>query len=294
MAGMGGSLLGAKIIESVFGKDLTYPLVLVNDYDLPGWVDKTTLVICSSYSGSTEETLRNAGQALKKKAKLMVITAGGQLLDLAKSNNLPCYQINPMYNPSKQPRMAIGYSVIGQLVLCQKAGLLNLNQNMINELVEAMKQVKPETAEALAKQLIDKQVIFTAAEHLTGPVHTVKNQMNENAKHLSHRHDLPELNHHLMEGLRFPESNPATTMFWFVNSELYSSRLQQRLKLTQEVVAKNNLTSVVWQAAAKTKLAQAFELIQFGAYFNFYLSQLHGVDPAPIPWVDYFKEKLGH
>ena len=117
--------------------------------------------------------------------------------------------------------------------------------------------------------------------------------MNENAKHLSHRHDLPELNHHLMEGLRFPESNPETTLFWFIDSTLYSARLRQRLKLTQEVVAKNNLSGVVWQATAKTKLAQAFELIQFGAYVNFYLSQLHQVDPAPIPWVDYFKEKLG-
>lgn len=292
MTGMGGSLLGAKIIESVFGKDLAYPLTLVNDYDLPGWVDETTLVICSSYSGSTEETLSNAEQAFKKKAKLIIITSGGKLLDLAKKNHLPVYQINPVFNPSKQPRLAIGYSLIGQLVLCQKAGLLNLTQAMVNELIEAMKQVKPEAAEVFAKQLADRQVIFTAAEHLTGPVHTVKNQMNENAKQLSHRHDLPELNHHLMEGLRFPRSNPATTMFWFIDSNLYSPRIRQRLELTREVVEKNNLTSVVWQAQAKTKLAQAFELIQFGAYVNFYLSQLHQVDPATIPWVDYFKEKL--
>jgi len=292
MAGMGGSLLGAKIIESVFGKDLAYPLLLVNDYNLPGWVDEKTLVICSSYSGTTEETLSNAEQALSKKAKLMIITSGGKLLDLAKANQLPCYQINPVYNPSQQPRMAVGYSVIGQLVLCQKVGLLNLTSAAIAELIETMKQVKPEAAETLAKQLVKKQVIFTAAGHLTGPVHTVKNQMNENAKHLSHRHDLPELNHHLMEGLRFPETNPATVMFWFIDSPLYSDRMRQRLKLTQEVLAKNNLTSVVWQATAKTKLAQAFELIQFGAYVNFYLSQLHGIDPAPIPWVNYFKQKL--
>ena len=293
MCGMGGSLLGAKIIQSVFANDLTFPLVLVNDYDLPGWVDEKTLVICSSYSGSTEETLTNAEQALTKKANLMLITAGGRLLDLAQANNLPCYLINPVYNPSKQPRLAIGYSVIGQLVLCQKAGLLNLTQVIINELVEAMSQVKPEPALALAQKLVNKQVIFTAAEHLTGPIHTVKNQMNENAKHLSHRHDLPELNHHLMEGLRFPKSNPATTMFWFIDSNLYTPRIKQRLELTREVVEKNHLSSVVWPATAKSKLAQAFELIQFGAYVNFYLSQLHHLDPAPIPWVNYFKEKLG-
>ncbi len=188
--------------------------------------------------------------------------------------------------------MAIGYSVIGQFVLCQKAGLLTLSQADITELVEAMKQIQPESGQVFAKQLEMKQVILVAAEHLTGAVHTVKNQMNENAKHLAHRYDLPELNHHLMEGLRFPVSNPATTMFWFINSLLYSERLQQRLKLTQEVVEKNNLTSIIWQATAKSKLAQTFELIQFGAYVNFYLSQLHGLDPAAIPWVDYFKKHL--
>lgn len=292
MTGMGGSLLGAKIIQAVFGQDLAYPLVLVNDYDLPNWVDEKTLVICSSYSGSTEETLSNFQQALIKKAKLMVITAGGKLLELALANKLPVYKIDPIFNPSQQPRMAIGYSVIGQLVLCQKAGLLELTQAMINELIEVMQQVKADPAQVLAKQLEMKQVILVAAEHLAGAVHTVKNQMNENAKHLSHRHDLPELNHHLMEGLRFPVSNPDTTMFWFINSSLYSARMQRRLKLTQEVVEKNNLSSIIWQAAAKSKLAQAFELIQFGAYVNFYLSQLHKLDPAAIPWVDYFKAQL--
>lgn len=293
MCGMGGSLLGAKIVESVFSHSLAYPLLLINDYDLPGWVDEKTLVICSSYSGTTEETLSNAYQALKKKAKLMVVTSGGPLLALAKANQLPCYQINPVYNPSQQPRMAIGYSVIGQLVLCQKAGLLNLTMTMINELIDAMKQVKPKEAEAFAEQLVKKQVIFTAAGHLTGPVHTVKNQMNENAKHLSHRHDLPELNHHLMEGLKFPRSNPETTLFWLIDSDLYSARIKQRLELTGDVIAKNKLQVLYLKLNAPAKLAQVFELIQFGAYVNFYLSQLHGVDPAPIPWVNYFKEKLG-
>lgn len=292
IAGMGGSALGGRIIESVYSKDLAYPLALISDYNLPAWVDETTLVICSSYSGTTEETLSNFHQALAKKAKLMVIAAGGELLELAKKNRLPYYQINPVYNPSRQPRMAIGYSVIGELVLCQKVGLLNLTQTTINEVVAAMKQVKPEPAEVFAKKLAPKQVILVAAEHLTGPVHTFKNQMNECAKHLSHRHDLPELNHHIMEGLRFPENNPQTTLFCLIDSGLYSPRLQQRLELTREVVEKNGLETVVWQATAPTKLAQAFELIQFGAFVNFHLSQLHGVDPADIPWVDYFKQRL--
>jgi len=109
MCGMGGSLLGARVIESVFGSALKLPLVLVNDYQLPGWVNQSTLVICSSYSGSTEETLANFRQAQASGAKIMVITAGGQLLALSRQHRLPYYQIIPQYNPANQPRLAIGY-----------------------------------------------------------------------------------------------------------------------------------------------------------------------------------------
>lgn len=292
MAGMGGSLLGARVIDSVYGAEFPCPLVLVNDYRLPAWVDEKTLIICSSYSGSTEETLSNAREALAKKAKLMVIAAGGELGQIAQANNLPYYQIIPKYNLSNQPRMAIGYSLIGGLVLCQKAGLIPVNQTEIDQVIAAMKTVRAGEAETFAAKMIDKQLIIVAAGHLTGPVHTVKNQINENAKHLAHRHDLPELNHHLMEGLQFPKANPETTLFWFIGSDLYSPRIRKRLQLTREVVAKNHLQVLSLKVNSGTKLAQAFELIQFGAYAGFYLSQLHRLDPADIPWVDYFKQQL--
>jgi glucose/mannose-6-phosphate isomerase len=230
------------------------------------------------------------------------VTAGGKLFELAQANSLPVYKIDPVYNPSGQPRMAVGYSVFGELVLASKVGLLKIDQSEVDTVVKTMEavvnankdeiDVKNNPAKQLAEKIKDKQVIFAAGGHLAGPGHTLKNQMNENAKHLSHRHDLPELNHHLMEGLRFPESNPQSVMFWFISSNLYSDRLKQRVQLTQEVVAKNNIDAFTSTATAPTKLSQAFELIQFGAFVNFYLSQLHGIDPAPIPWVDYFKSHL--
>ncbi|MCU0373403.1 MAG: SIS domain-containing protein, partial [Ignavibacteria bacterium] len=125
MCGMGGSGLGARVIESVFASDLNIPLVRVNDYHIPRFVDSDTLVICSSYSGETEETLQNANEAIAKKVKCIVIANGGRLIDLAKENKLPFYDIEPNFNPSDQPRMAIGYSIVGQLVLSSKTGLFN-------------------------------------------------------------------------------------------------------------------------------------------------------------------------
>ena len=303
MTGMGGSGLGARIIESVYSSDLKTPLHRVNDYDLPAWADQHTLVICTSFSGTTEETLSTVKQAQAKGCPWLAIATGGSLIDLAKKNQVPFYQIDPIHNPSKQPRMAIGYLLTSQLVIARKAKLIPLPQKEFNHLLKVMKKIIDQNQQAvktlnnpakkLAQTFLQKEIIFVAARHLTGAGHTAKNQMNENAKNLSHRHDLPELNHHLMEGLKFPDINKKDLVFFLLNSQLYPQRIQQRFQITQEVIKKNKVATALWQASSKTKLSQAFEFIQFAAFANFYLSLLNHLDPAPIPWVDYFKKKLG-
>jgi len=294
MTGMGGSGLGARVIESVFGKELVKPLVRINDYGLPNFVSEKSLVICSSYSGNTEETLSGAQDAIAKRAKWLAIGGGGKLIETAKENSIPYYQIVPTYNPSNQPRMAIGYSVVGQLVLASKVGLINIQKQDIEVVVEVMRttQNRKQEAKQLAQKMIDRNIFFVSAEHLTGATHTINNQLNENAKVFSADYVLPELNHHLMEGLKNPTKNNQNLFLFFAESDLYSERLQKRMTITKDVVAKNNIEAYAFKLTSTTKLAQAFELIQFGAYVDYYLALLYGVDPAPIPWVDYFKDQL--
>ncbi len=302
MSGMGGSGLGARVIESVYADKLTVPLVRVNTYNLPGFVNEKTLVICSSYSGETEETVANAKEAITRKAKWMAIGTGNTLIEMAKQTGAPYYQIDPKYNPSHQPRMAIGYSIVGQMELAAKAGVIKVSEEEIGETIAAMRKVKDESgvetaaeknpAKQPAAKMKDKIVVFVAAEHLVGAVHTVNNQQNENAKNFCVDVQIPELNHHLMEGLKHPLSNPKNLLFIFVNSGLYPERVRQRVALTKEVVEKNGIETVILEMRSATKLSQAFELIQLGAFANFYLSILYGQNPAPIPWVDYFKERL--
>lgn len=303
MCGMGGSGLGARFIESVYGPSFQYPLIRVNDYHLPPWVDEHTLVFCSSYSGTTEETVQNLKEALEKKAQILVIATGGTLRELAEENQLPLYVINPIFNPSKQPRLAIGYSVIGQLVLAQKVGLITLTRQEIDALVIALEDevahlnASLPTGQNLAKQwaeaLKDKITIFITARHLVGAVHTVKNQRNENSKQLAVQFEIPELNHHFMEGLQFPQANAQNLVFIFTQSPLYENRIKQRFEITQDVVRQHQISTLVWQSNAQNPLEDAFRFIQFGAFTNFYINVLTGTNPAPIPWVDYFKTKLG-
>lgn len=303
MTGMGGSGLGARIIESVYGLKLKIPFIRLHDYDLPSWVDEHTLVICSTFSGETEESIQTTIQSLEKKCKLMTIGSGGTIIELAKKYNVPYYQITPTYNPSKQPRMAIGYSVIGQLMMVAKTGVIEFSKREINLLVGAMKKVVEESkisiatknnlAKKTAMKFYQKNINFVASRHLVGAAHTTKNQVNENAKNYATIFEIPELNHHLMEGLKYPDSNKKDLLFFFAESDLYPERIRKRYAITKDVVEKNKVEYAVYKPKSSDLLTQVFEYVQFGGYVVYYLSMLNNLDPAPVPWVDYFKIKLG-
>lgn len=302
MTGMGGSGLGARVIESLYSDKIKFPLVRINDYNLPPWVDEKTLVICSSYSGETEETIECAKQAISKKTKWMAIGGGNSLIKIAEEHNAPFYKINPKYNPSNQPRMAIGYSVVGQLVMASKARIFDFCKKDVEDLVNTMKEVqlkikieevKRNEAKKLAVRMQDKIVSFVSSSHMVGAIHVINNQLNENAKVFSTDYQIPEINHHLMEGLSHPEINKTSLFAIFINSSLYPDRIQQRFTLTEDVVKKHDVEVFEYKAKAKNELSQNFEFIQFGAYVNLYLSILYKQNPGPLPWVDFFKNKLG-
>jgi glucose/mannose-6-phosphate isomerase len=302
MVGMGGSGLGARVIKSLYDERLTKPLVSIHDYHLPGFVNDRTLVILSSYSGNTEEVITAAHEAIDRKAKCLVIATGGKLKSLAEENNLPLYVIDPKFNPSNQPRMAIGYSIVGQLVLASKAGLFEIEKQDIMASMDAMSKVQEKCnvnvsqddnlAKLTAFRLFDKKIMLISSHHLVGATHTVNNQFNENAKTFTADYVIPELNHHLMEGLKHPPNNTHDLVCLMINSDLYIERIQQRFEITKEVIKKNNIELVEFKPESADFLSQVFEVIQFGAYVNFYLSMIYNQDPAPIPFVNYFKEEL--
>lgn len=302
VSGMGGSALGADVIRHLFKEELKVPLYVNRTYSLPAFVDTHTLVVLSSYSGTTEEVIAASAEAEARNAQIMVICAGGALLELAKSKGYAYYQIDPVHNPSEQPRMAIGYSVFGTIGLLEKAGLLSISDQDVSDVVATIhKQVEACTVEvagesnpakALAYLMLDRQPIITVAEFLEGAAHVSANQHNENAKAYVNYKVVPEINHHLMEGLRFPKSNTSTHVFVFVNSVLYPPKVSLRMKLTQQIVEDNQIETTSVPLQASSKLSQAFEMISLFSYCSFYLAMLEGIDPSPIPFVDAFKDEL--
>ncbi|NCN45012.1 MAG: hypothetical protein COU63_00340 [Candidatus Pacebacteria bacterium CG10_big_fil_rev_8_21_14_0_10_36_11] len=302
VVGMGGSGLGADVFKHLFADQLMVPFEIYNDYFLPAYVNEKTLVILSSYSGTTEEVLNCIEQVKERKTQVAIIAAGGDLVELAKKENYPAYVINPVHNPSNQPRMALGYALVGLFGLMNAAGVTNILQEEIDEVIttiistsEKLRVEVPQEenqAKLLAFSSVERRPVFVASQFLKGAAHVAANQWNENAKIFADFKAIPEMNHHLLEGLKFPKSNALNHFFLFFNSNLYDERNQKRMKITQTIVEHNEIESMAIHLTAETKLTQVFELITLMSYSGFYLSILEGIDPSPIPYVDMFKEEL--
>lgn len=302
VAGMGGSAYGTHVIQTLFKDELKVPVFSVPDYALPAWVNEKTLVLLSSYSGTTEETLSAAADAKKKGAKIAGLTSGGKLEQFLKEGDYPRYIFEPKFNPCGQPRYALGYSVFGQMIMLERAGFLKVTQNQFKEVLEVVADCQlhlsadvaanKNAAKLLAFEIVGRLPVIVVAEHLEGAGHVSANSLNETAKSYSEYRVVPELNHHLMEGLAFPDTNEKNLLFLLVVSKLYRASNAQRMKLTSQVIEKNKSEFKEIQLKSKSKLGQAYEWMLTGMYTAYYLAMLNGQDPVAIPWVSWFKEQL--
>ncbi len=302
LCGMGASALGIDIVKAIYTGFLPVPVEVVRDYHIPGFVNDKTLVMVSSYSGTTEEPLSCLAEAKTKGAKLFGIASGGKLAELFQSAGWPCYIFNPQYNPSNQPRNGLGYSIFAQFGLMVRLGLIKLSQETVDKVFatidaknQSLKIDIPQNsnpAKMIAGSLVGKIPVVAAAEHLSGNAHALANQINENAKTLAAYLLLPEANHHFLEGLTHPQNADQTVAFIFLESSLYSAPLKKRLAITKKLVEKRGIAQLSFCAGSDNKVAQAFETLTFGSWVSFYLAMANGVDPTPIPNVDFFKQEM--
>ena len=303
--GMGGSSLGAYMIKAIFAKELKVPFAVEPGYILPNYVDKNTLYIIVSYSGTTEEPLSTYAEAKKRGAKILAVVVNNPnsaLYKLMKKENIPGYIFTPDNNPSNQPRLGVGYTVFGIVALLMRAKLINVSNEAIKKYIVNLKSAtknlatnkstKNNIAKKIAAEMAERAPILVGAEHLAANLHVLRNQINECAKQFSTYLTLPDLNHYAMEGLVNPKSNKKNLVFFFVDSDIYHPRVQMRAKLTKQVVIKNGIKIISHKLKGATRLEQALELLQLGSWISYYLGMLNSVDPVKIPWVDWFKKEL--
>lgn len=302
VCGMGGSRFTPLIIKELFKEEIKVPYEINDDYLLPKYINQNSLVILSSYSGTTEEVLVCAKKALKRKAKITGLATGGEVIEFLKANGFPYYQFSPRYNPSAQPRIGFGYMVGGHLGFLLKLGFLKIDKNLITTAINNLSDFttlfkidnpfSTNPAKQLAQKLYQRYPYYLVAEFLRGVGNAIANQTNETAKAIASFRIIPELNHHLMEGLKFPQPHKKIALFIFFFSKFYSSPIQKRFYITKEVVEQNRIETFWYELKGKNKIEQTFELMALGSYTTMYLAALYNQDPSVIPYVDYFKRRL--
>ncbi len=301
LVGMGGSHLAMRMIKDAGFKTAKKPIEIVSGYSLPGYVNSKTLVILSSFSGTTEEVLEAAMAAEKTSAKMAVFATGGPLAEIALKNKWPSYVFVPG-ELAKQPRLGLGFPFVGLLHLLKACGVLSLSKKDLDNMVDAMIDVidtsssevpaKDNPAKQVAKAMEMRPVLVVAAEHLVGNAHILQNQIDESAKSYCHFQVLPELNHHFLESLVYPKDFFKKWTVLMIKSKLYHERTQKRFALTADLFEKQGATVVEYDASGANVWEEVVEVLQFGTYASFYQAMLHGVEPQYIPFVKELKKKM--
>jgi glucose/mannose-6-phosphate isomerase len=296
--GMGGSAIGGDLVGSLAVNEAAVPVLVCRDYYLPQYVDENTLVIASSYSGMTEETLSAFEQAFDTPAKKLAVTTGGKLKSLCETMDVPVFA----FDYPAPPRATLPFSFLILLGILQSLKVLKDRPEEISETFAALKSLSEKINETVplevnpAKSLAQKiqgrlPVIYGAG--ITGEVaHRWKTQINENAKTTAFYEVFSELNHNSIMGYSFPEELVRQTMVVMLDSDLLHERIRLRYGITQQVLDQAGIYYQVLKGEGSRAVSQMLTLVLFGDYVSYYLAILNQADPTAIPAIDFLKESL--
>lgn len=290
ICGMGGSGIGGRIVAQWVQDTCSVPVLSVQDYSLPAFVDKHSLVIGSSYSGNTEETLFALEDAKTKGAAIIGICSGGFLADFCQSNNYQ-YVIVPGGNP---PRTALAFSLVQLSNIFLQLGyarrtILDEISNGKNLIDSNLVEIKSE-AMRVAHELQKRTVAVYAGAAYEGITIRAKQQFNENSKELCWQHVIPEMNHNELVGWGGGDNRYACL---FIQTGDLSMRNQKRFDISVERTKSKTDKVVVISAKGSTPVEKSIYLIHLIDWISLYLSDLKNGDPIEIDIIDYLKEELG-
>src|SRR5680860_1099559 len=298
VAGMGGSALAAMLIKSWLKSELTVPIDIVRSYDLPKYVVQNTLVITSSYSGNTEETLSCLKQAEAKGAQVAIITSGGLLADHAKTNKIA----HVILDAGIQPRMAVIYSLCALVALLANFDIVpgekldeiaSKSDWLQNESAKWASDVSTDKnyAKQLALQAVGKTAVFYGGT-LTAPIaYKWKISWNENAKNVAFWNELPEFNHNEFIGWTGHPVEKPFAIFDIV-SNLEHPQILRRFEISDRLLSGQRPKSTVINLAGESIIEQLLWWSILADFVSIYLAILNNVNPTPVPLVERLKQEI--
>lgn len=286
ICGMGGSALPANILTTYF-PDLKLPVYSHRSYGLLTQADEKSLIVAISYSGNTEETISAYEEAAKRGLRVVAITTGGKLKELAENYNLPIVLIP---KDAVQPRFSIAYQSSALLKVLSNSGII---EDKSEEILTMAENLKPADFEArgkkLAKKLVDKIPVVYSSSRFKALAKIWKIKFNENSKIMAFWNYFPELNHNEMVGLTNLKGN-----FHFIilrDADDYP-RTQRRMELFADLAKEKGAAVDFIEIAGKSILEKMFTNLIIGDWVTYYLALEYGEDPTPVKIVEEFKKRL--
>jgi glucose/mannose-6-phosphate isomerase len=299
IAGMGGSAIGADLLGAYVSPLCHVPVVVHRDYDLPAWASgQKTLVITSSHSGNTEETLSAFKQAIINNCRILAISTGGKLAEVAEKEQTALWR----FEHQGQPRAAVGFSFGLLLAAFSRLSLIPNPSEALNGAIMAMKAQQAELnadipdvrnpAKRLAGQLVNRWVSVIGSDQLAPVARRWKGQISEVAKAWAQFEFLPEADHNTLAGILNPEEQLTEMMVLFLRAPSQHPRNALRSDLTRRIFMLQGIGTDSVDASGDNPLAHLWTALHYGDYVAYYLAMIYGVDPTPVEAIEGFKKEL--
>jgi glucose/mannose-6-phosphate isomerase len=303
VAGMGGSAISGELAKSLTYNQLPVPLSVCRSYHLPNFVDHHSLVIVSSYSGNTEETLSMFEQALRREAQIVCVTSGGKAGSMAEAKGLSTFFLPPGF----PPRSALVHLFVPLLKTLHAGRFISNPEADIKETVALLEQLgrryhpeneaPPNAAKRLALALRERLPLIYAPEIYEAVAWRWKEQFCENAETLAWHNVFPEMNHNELVGWgQRRETEQRLQVIYLRDRQATSneihSQVHARMDLTRELIERTGAPIIEAASEGQSLLARFFSLIFLGDMASVYVAVLNGIDPTPVEKIDYLKNRL--
>lgn len=291
--GLGGSAISGDLLCDYLSDEMKLPFTVVRSYNLPSFVNEKTLVIISSYSGNTEETISCFEQALKKKSSIVAITSGGRIGEIAATNKIPVIKLQPGF----QPRYALGQGFFALLKLVHELGFSDENKN-VEKIIKLWKNKAAEfstennLALNIAVDLIGFVPVIYSSEFLSSTGYRFKCQLNENSKLHAFGNVIPEMNHNEIIGWEsFKEKQFNSKVIYLIDQDFHPQNLK-RFEILRKILNEQKVEVLTIKSNGKDKKVRIMDLIFTCDWITFYASVLRGFDPSEIDFIHRMKQRL--
>ncbi|MGQ9799170.1 MAG: bifunctional phosphoglucose/phosphomannose isomerase [Ignavibacterium sp.] len=295
ISGLGGSAISGDLLKNFLKDELDIPVFINRNYFLPSFADEKTLLIASSYSGNTEETLSSFNDGLKRKCKIICLSSGGKLEKLAADKTIPFIRLQKGF----QPRYALGLSFFSLLKVFEKLQIIPSQEKTINRIISLWKEKASEysteenIAITVAQQLIGFiPVIYSATDYTNAVGYRFKSQLNENSKLHAFHHEFPEMNHNEIIGWESHQQKRLHTKVIYLLDETYHSQIKKRFQIVSEFIKKSDVEIISLESKETDFKVRIMDLIFLVDWISFYLGVLRGFDPSEIEYINLLKDRL--